>query len=355
MKNAKYGSLIKPLSVGRVDLSGEGMRGQRGPGNAKQLIWLNGRDHLEGIKLNFTWGFYGGVGDWRTDLGPHVHPYPECLVFVGLETSDINYLGAEIEIELGDEQEKYTFNKPTVVVIPAGLPHCPLRTRSVENPRGFGFYLISLAPQPETTWLGAGLTAEEVVSMQEGAAKMGMKVSVEAGRPKASIGKVAETSERKYAHLVKTMTPTIGPEGTTSEGMLAKNIKPGEMFERGPGNADQLIWMYGMDLEGLDLSFTWGFYSSPGIWHKNRGAHVHPTGDECLVFVGLDPDNIDYLGAEVEIDIGREHERHVLNSPSVVILPSGVPHLPLVTRLVDKPFGFYAICLDAEHAAPFID
>ena len=106
MDKMKYADLVKPLSIGRVNMHGEAMRGQRGSGNANQLIWLNGKDHLEGINLNFTWGFYNGVGDWRTDLGPHVHPYPECLVFVGLDTSDINYLGAEIEIEIGDEREK---------------------------------------------------------------------------------------------------------------------------------------------------------------------------------------------------------------------------------------------------------
>lgn len=355
MDNMKYADLVKPLSIGRVDLRGEAMRGQRGTGNANQLIWLNGKDHLKGINLNFTWGFYNGVGDWRTDLGPHVHPYPECLVFVGLDTSDINYLGAEIEIELGEEREIYTFSKPTVVVLPTGLPHCPIRTKSVDSPRGFGFYLISLGAQPETTWLGAGLTAEEVTLMQEGAAGIGMKMSVQEDKPKPLSTKPAKNTERKYAHLVKTMTPTIGPNGPAPEGMLGKSIPADEMFERGPGNADQLIWMYGKDLEGIELSFTWGFYSSPGIWHKERGAHVHPSADECLVFVGLDPDNIDYLGAEVEIDIGKEHERHVFNRPSVVILPAGVPHLPLVTRLVDKPYGFYAISLDAGHVAPFID
>jgi hypothetical protein len=315
MAKLKYDNLIKPLSIGRVDLRGEAMRGQRGPGNANQLIWLNGKDHLEGINVNFTWGFYNGVGDWRTELGSHVHPYPECLVFVGLDTSNIDYLGAEIEIEIGEEREKYTFDKPTVVVIPTGLPHCPLRTKSVHSPRGFGFYLISLGAQPETTWLGGGLTAEEIDLMQEGAAGIGMKMSVQEHRPEGSSKREIGNTDRKYAHLVKTMIPTIGPDGPVPEGMLGKGTRADEMFERGPGNADQLIWMYGKDLEGLDLSFTWGFYSSRGIWHKGRGAHVHPSGDECLVFVGLDPCDIDYFGAEVEIDIGTEHETHVINRP----------------------------------------
>ena len=52
-----------------------------------------------------------------------MHPYAECLVFVGLDSAKMNYLGAEIEISLGKEQETYTFDEPAVVVIPAGLQH----------------------------------------------------------------------------------------------------------------------------------------------------------------------------------------------------------------------------------------
>ena len=52
----------------------------------------------------------------------------------------------------------------------------------------------------------------------------------------------------------------------------------------GPANADQLVWMYGKDLEGLDLNFTWGFYSKPGIGTaRGGGAHVHPVDEVwCL-------------------------------------------------------------------------
>ena len=140
-------------------------------------------------------------------------------------------------------------------------------------------------------------------------------------------------AETKYGHLVKLLPVRKGP---------------------GRANAQQLVWMYGKDLEGLNLNFTWGFYSKSGIWHRGGGAHVHPV-DEVLVFVGLDPTDIDYLGAELEIDMGKEHERYVFNKPTVVICPAGLPHLPLVTRWIDKPYSFYVIALGAEHESPFVD
>ena len=75
----------------------------------------------------------------------------------------------------------------------------------------------------------------------------------------------------------------------------------------GPGNGDSIVWLFGDDLNGFDLNFTWGFYSGTGIWHRFGEGHTHPE-TEALVFVGLDPDQPEYLGAEVEFKLGKEFE-----------------------------------------------
>ncbi|NLE08912.1 MAG: hypothetical protein GX631_06635, partial [Dehalococcoidales bacterium] len=79
---SKYDYLLKPLETAAIPGSEKAFRNT---GNADINRWLNGRDHLEGVKLNFSWGFYTGLGDWHPGMDPHVHPYPECLVFVGLD------------------------------------------------------------------------------------------------------------------------------------------------------------------------------------------------------------------------------------------------------------------------------
>ena len=367
MAKRKYEHLVKPLSVGGMDMEVmkklQGPKGAfaNGPGNADNLVWLNGRDHLEGINLNFTWGFYSGIGDWHTGQDPHVHPYPECLVFVGLDSANLNYLGAEIEICLGEELETYKFNQPTVVAIPAGFPHCPLVTKNVWSPKGFGFYLASLGAAPETTWMGEGVSAATMKAMQDDAAKSGMKMGMKSNVADKRIKNKPTKATGKYAHLIKPLKSGM----VTERGQMVldkltpeQRVQFDEMAKKGqklgPGNADHLTWMYGKDLAGLDVNLTWGFYSKPGIWHRGGGAHVHPV-DEVLVFVGLDPTNIDDLGAELEIDMGKEHESYVFNKPTVVVCPGGVPHLPLITRWVDQPYSFYVIGLGAEHESPFID
>ena len=103
MSTGKFQHLFKPLKMAE-------MPGQeqffKNTGNADINRWLNGRDHLDGVELNFSWGFYSGLGDWHTGQDPHVHPYAECLVFVGLDSAKMNYLGAEIEVPTLDGDEK---------------------------------------------------------------------------------------------------------------------------------------------------------------------------------------------------------------------------------------------------------
>jgi hypothetical protein len=83
--------------------------------------------------------------------------------------------------------------------------------------------------------------------------------------------------------------------------------------------------------------------------------HTHPEA-EILIFVGFDPDNPLYLGAEVDFGMGPEVDRYILNKPGLYIAPKGFPHLPLITRWVDAPaYGFMVVCLDANHASPWVE
>src|SRR4030042_3970938 len=62
---------------------------------------------------------------------PHAHDFPELLGFIGGNSLDITDFGAEIEVCLGEEQEKHVFNAPFIVSIPKGLMHCPIHVRNV--------------------------------------------------------------------------------------------------------------------------------------------------------------------------------------------------------------------------------
>jgi hypothetical protein len=317
MVKKEYANLVKPMLI------------QSGPQGLypEPRIIMEGKD-LEGFNANFSFGFVKKPQVLHPVEGALMHPYDELLVFEGTDTSSMLKPIGEVSIKLGEEQEEYTFTDPTVVLIPKGLPHGPAIIKKVGG-KPIAHYHIGLAPDY-----------------------------------KASLVDVKSTAGKgnKYAKYIKKMITAIPKpdpnrigSGMGYESVIGQDgiMRPAEKGV-GPGNGDQIVWLYGSDLEGFNVNFTWGFYSRCGKWHRGGEAHTHPEA-EILCFAGLDPDHLDYLGAELELGMGKDYERHIFNKPTVAICPAGFPHLPLITRWVDKPYGFFVICLSGEHASPWVE
>jgi len=324
MVNLEYKNLVKPIVIKNPP---KGLY-------AEPRMWMEAKD-LEGFNAHFSFGFVKKPGTFHPLEGAIIHPYDEILVFEGTNSKDIMDLSAEISIEMGEEREELIINEPSCVIVPKGTPHGPVTVRHLH--RAISHYTIGLAPAYKAT-----------------AAPV---------KTKAAKGKTS-----KYDHLVKKMWTNFKSMGFASGGMPGGQGGPGRPagpaarygsiraaeMGVGPGNGDEVVWLYGDDLEGLAVNFTWGLYSKCGKWHRGGEAHYHPEA-EILCFVGLDPDNLDYLGAELELGMGKDYERHIFNKPTVAICPAAFPHLPLITRWVDKPYGFFVICLSGEHASPWAE
>jgi hypothetical protein len=321
MAATRYGHLIKPL----------GFKGTRGRSKnyyeanntvkeTAKIARLNGQDHLEGLGISLAFEYHDGLGAWYGEDKPHTHRYPEIQFIVGLDTAAINYLGADVEYCLGNDMKTYQFSEPTVVVVPEGVPHGPVTTTRMYSTRGYACYRISLTATPEKA--PAGMTS---------------------------------VRGKTLARLVKPLKPNMMIQRKKLVAAMASQpTRKGPVMSLGPGNADHLAWFYGKDLEGLSANMDWGFFSSPGLWHRGVGAHVH-RADEVLVFVGTDPSCPGSLGADIEIDIGKEHERLHVTEPSVVVMPRGVPHGPFVTHWVDRPFAFFSVNLAGDPGMKFVD
>ena len=77
-------------------------------------------------------------------------------------------------------------------------------------------------------------------------------------------------------------------------------------------------------------------------------AHSHDF-DMYLYFLSFDPDNMGDLGAEIEIGLGEEQERHIITTPTTVYIPSGLVHCPLEFKRVDKPILFVHCTLASKY------
>jgi hypothetical protein len=311
MVTKEYTHLIKPALV------------REGPAGLypEPRVWMEGKD-MEGFNANFSYGFVKKPTTLHPLEGAIIHPYDECLVFEGTDLSDILHLGAEISVELGEEREEHTFTEPSVVLIPKGTPHGPVKIKKVDRP--IVHYSIGLA---------GDYKADKVLQKS----------------PSTSKG-------LKYRYLIKKMMTYIDPDDQSGFNAVADERGVMHPAERGvgPGNGDQIVWLYGKDLEGFEVNFTWGFYSRCGKWHRGGEAHYHPE-EEILCYLSLEPDDLNYLGAELELGMGKDYERHIFNTPTIAICPAGFPHLPLITRWVDKPYAFIVVCLSGEHASPWVE
>ncbi|HEY55144.1 MAG TPA: hypothetical protein G4N91_02540 [Dehalococcoidia bacterium] len=67
----------------------------------------------------------------------HAHDFDQFLIFVGGDMKSMPDLGGEVELTLGESEdalEKFVFTTATVVYVPAGMMHCPLNFKKVNNP-----------------------------------------------------------------------------------------------------------------------------------------------------------------------------------------------------------------------------
>lgn len=87
------------------------------------------RMRVEGaITMNCSW-LFAGEDPGKMDV--HTHPYPEIIGFMGSNPDNLDDLGAEAEIWMGDE--KYVITDTFMVYVPAKLKHCPLIVRNIRS------------------------------------------------------------------------------------------------------------------------------------------------------------------------------------------------------------------------------
>lgn len=86
------------------------------------------------LGFNLTIGHQFVKKPFKSDNPCHTHNFPEFLAWYGGNPDDPDDFGAQVEIYLGKEMEKYVFTSPTMIYLPVGFPHCPLEITRVDSP-----------------------------------------------------------------------------------------------------------------------------------------------------------------------------------------------------------------------------
>jgi hypothetical protein len=81
-----------------------------------------------------------------------------------------------------------------------------------------------------------------------------------------------------------------------------------------------------------------------------KESHFHDDFMQILCFLGTNPKNVrDFGGAVIELCLGKEEEKHIIDSPAIVPIPKGLPHGPLYFKKLPKPVIFLEIMLTRKY------
>ncbi len=78
-------------------------------------------------------------------------------------------------------------------------------------------------------------------------------------------------------------------------------------------------------------------------------AHAHDFA-QVLGFFSTDPMNCREFDAEVEVCLGDEQEKHIINVPTVISIPKTLSHGPITVTKINKPFIFLEIMLTSRYS-----
>jgi hypothetical protein len=81
-----------------------------------------------------------------------------------------------------------------------------------------------------------------------------------------------------------------------------------------------------------------------------KESHYHDDFMQILCFLGTNPMDVhDFGGAEIEMCLGKEEEKHIIKAPVIMPIPAGTPHGPLHVKKVPKPIIFLEIMLTRRY------
>jgi hypothetical protein len=167
-----------------------------------------------------------------------------------------------------------------------------------------------------------------------------------------------------FASALKTVLEPVGGNLMAAEAATVQPAAPGELKYRkyftteltpeeknvGFGASSMFTVFADNDIiEGCHF-FSVMLMGASATKIAGHGPHTHKD-PEVLVSIGTDPDHPNELGAEYEICMGPEMEKHIVNKPSLVYIPANFIHCPFTVTKVTRPFIF----IEAQYAPKSIE
>jgi hypothetical protein len=273
-------------------------------------------------------GFTGIIMGRMLPPGPMPsHEFPEkhegeieYLIHLGNNPNDPLDLGADVDFYLGrgQWQEHYKINRSTAVHIPHAMWHCPWKVEKIRTAMNWVNVRIAL---------GNGVKS----SMPEGAP---------AGAPSgAAAGNAAEAEEHE--------SQEERAKARTSGYLFNKYLLSGA--PGGMKNPEGGEWIAYNDCTRIDAGALTRIirYQPKDAPYSIFDTQTHEYAS-LFIFLGTDSNDCTNLGAEVEMFIGPEQEKHTISKSAYVYVPAETVHGPFRVTKADRPFNFLEIVAGPE-------
>jgi hypothetical protein len=161
----------------------------------------------------------------------------------------------------------------------------------------------------------------------------------------AAVAAASGLSVSSAAAAAEGRQAVMGPKN----GRFTEYVKPIVFQDPGSGSIRPLARMDGGFLEGENVNLDMSTVVYGGKMGKEPyGPHMHDF-DQLLYFMGGDCYNMGELNAEIELCLGKEQEKQLINTTTAVYIPRGLPHFPAIVRRMNKRFYYLEISLAPEY------
>ena len=247
----------------------------------------------------------------------------EYLIHLGNVANDPLDLGADVDFFLGKGKwlERYELKNTTVVYLPDGLWHCPWKVKKIRTAMSWVNVRIGDAA-------GGGMPG-------------GMPPDAEGGVPGGAPGGGMPGGD---------VTPLSDEEraaAKTSHYVFDKYLLSGVQKDmRDPVGGKWIAYTDCTKIAGGALTRIIRFQPEKVPYNIiNRQTHEYGS---LFIFLGTDLDDCTNLDAKVELFMGPEKERHVINKSAIVYVPKDTAHGPFRVKEASGQFNFLEIVAGPE-------
>ena len=88
--------------------------------------------------MNFSMSWWAITQPFQMVDECHAHDFDQFLIFAGGDLTNMPDLGGEVELTLSldnKDLQKFVITEATTIYVPAGLYHCPLNFKTINDPK----------------------------------------------------------------------------------------------------------------------------------------------------------------------------------------------------------------------------